>query len=634
MTTGELNGSNTDNQYLRVGSDTNASTAISATFDLPTGSDRVRFLIAGFAGPGSGLFVHRLVDDAPICSPEADFEAMGFTEGFCRFGGQRRLSSSLPSSELAAYMRISNAQAPPHGMVFVDNIGFEDTLGNALPFKFSTVKDLEATVTAGSSDDTKPGTALEEVGPFSGEPAAARVAFASGLAVCLVVPIGAALFLLVCRRRVGKDAAAQIAGKGKKENLEVYRTPASAAEVSAALRAAAQVPTLGAAAAAAAPVFDALPNLNGALRADDGISTFMEIRERAMMQQHDAVDGPGQAGSWEALLESLPPAPLGTEDLSPRNPSLLPVHPALLMPHLSWNSKVAQSPQALRDSPCSSLRIAGSSQEQPEVLQMEAALSPVGVRCRTNSFTAPAGSINTKLRKEPPPGLELWDALLDSMDLAEVVVKSMQSSPCSDIDRGLREPKLRPNWMPPSPRASNTWSAGDMPGPEIWDSLLQPLPSASLTEAVSPGPSLQQCRSESKPAPLPPVSTLREAAAESFGQEPLPPLPPPESRAVVGRQMPDLALWEELLETVPVGEPRQLCVSGQSAKAEERAESGMLESPVKAADPQRGQGPSPTIAGMTAPGMDLWDALLKPIDAHQVPWHLSAPTEDPFALPK
>jgi len=392
--------------------------------------------------------------------------------------------------------------------------------------------------------------------------------------------------------------------------------------------------------------------------------------------------------------------------------------------------------------------------------------------------------------------------LLEHVSLAEVVVKSMQSGPCShsNSDEGPAEPTSRPYWMPLTPR-------DDMPGADIWDSLLQPPPGALLEEAAP--------RSEQKAAPPPPVSTLRDVAAESAGQEPpappeagavvgrqmpdpdvweqllegapageprrpyisgseqkgtpppvstlrdvaaesagqeppapavgrqmpdldlweelleavpaieprrpyisgsdqkatppsvstlhdatagsagqepltppavgrqmpdldlweellkaaqvgeprqphisgseqkaAPPPPvsmlhdaaaerarqappaPPESGAETCRQMPDLALWDELLEAVPVGKPRQPYVSRQLGKAEECAESGLLESPVKAAGPQRGQEPSPTAAGLTAPGMDLWDALLKPVDVRQVPWHLPAPTEDPLALPK
>merc|ERR1712037_882655 len=110
-----------------------------------------------------------------------------------------------------------------------------------------------------------------------------------------------------------------------------------------------------------------------------------------------------------------------------------------------------------------------------------------------------------------------------------------------------------------------------------------------------------------KAAPSP-ISTLQAPPALSEGG------------AAIGKQMPDMALWEELLEPVPVGEPRQPSVSGQSAKVVEHLEPRLLESPSKAAGPQQGQGQTPTAAGLTAPDIDVWDELLKPIDAHQVPW--------------
>merc|ERR1711920_451659 len=132
-------------------------------------------------------------------------------------------------------------------------------------------------------------------------------------------------------------------------------------------------------------------------------------------------------------------------------------------------SKVAQSPEALRDSPCSGLRGAGFSDERPDSFQLGAELGTSGDTGQKRPCSAPEGSMKCKVRKASPPDLELWDTLLDSMDLAEVVVKRMQSSPRNENDRGLAEPTSQPTWMPPSPRGSTMCIASDLPGPEIWD---------------------------------------------------------------------------------------------------------------------------------------------------------------------
>jgi len=133
-------------KYFSVGDDNDEGAATSLPFVLPAGISRVKFLRAGGADVGSGLYVIDAASGNVLCAAESGTDTEHFFDDYC--------DGLDPFEGDTVQLFLADTQVSSWGAVYIDDIKCVDASGNELPVTPFLTSTTETSSTTESTSST------------------------------------------------------------------------------------------------------------------------------------------------------------------------------------------------------------------------------------------------------------------------------------------------------------------------------------------------------------------------------------------------------------------------------------------------------------------------------------------------